>query len=173
MKASPPHSARPVINYPWLLAILALAALIASKGFKSEAPIGIPEFVGPPSTPTLPAAFLLKASVGEIEIGNDFAVFISELDDPVVLTAMHRFDPAGGLSQIATPANANTGAPIVGLAGEVLGIHLGAASDCDSAPPYGLAQSTAKFLPHVLQALAGPQAPIEAAMASTQQVEPQ
>lgn len=245
-----------------------------------------PEFVGPPGEPSLAANFVLRPSIAAVEIGNAFAIRLAEDPTPIVLTALHRFGPGGGLAQVASPetlaaageimrlrpsgaatpiadaqlqalpisaaatlgskpgsidlaafavagsgttglspaaldpelpqlgnlvwltvpsengtlrtigasvfasepatgliyfrlpensltlaqANANTGAPIVNISGSVVGMHIGAASDSESEPPYGLALSTARFLPHLIQAFQGPPAP--AAMASTKSAEP-
>ena len=43
-------------------------------------------------------------------------------------------------------------AVILDLKGDVLGIHVGAAKESGNFPPYGLAQSTAKSPPNLLQA---------------------
>ena len=56
--------------------------------------------MGPPDSPVLQESFLLKAKVGTTEIGNAFAISVAEKSHPIILTAMHRFGPAGGLAKV-------------------------------------------------------------------------
>ena len=263
---------RPGINYPWLLAIAALVTLGIHKASERKAP-SLPEAAGPPSEPVIEDRLLIRAKVGDTTIGNAFAAAITGHPHPVVLTAMHRFGPAGGLMRvpgattiaasssdltllttagepIATPslspldlssqdsprgedlaafstpgaaiqpaplstvfptigstiwlaipgengaattlrseifaadpmaglfyfrlpedsldlagANRETGAPILDLNGDVLGVHVGAAEDSPDFPPFGLALGTATFLPQLRDALEIPteQSPVAAA----------
>ena len=121
------------INFPWLIAILALVALSINQSRKRPAlaPETVPEFVGPPGAPEIPGGFLLRPRVGETEIGNGFAARIGDRQSPVFLTALHRFGPAGGLALVPdknalAEAGANLGLRPAGVTKAIADLHIDA-----------------------------------------------
>jgi len=59
--------------------------------------------------------------------------------------------PEGSLT--LAQANQQTGAPVIDLAGNIVGIHVGAATNSGEETPYGLAHTSGRFMQHLASAL--------------------